>query len=102
MIFKHLIILAICLLAISCGERKSANNLSSYKNNIIEQIAKETDSIYRVQIGIMAQSFYLDRKNDGFEKKLQLLQESLSQKKKLDIDVENGTNRIISVQEIKP
>lgn len=69
-----------------------------YKSQVIEQIIKETDSVYVVQIGMMAQSFRLQPQyNTHFDENLSLLQQSLAQRTKLDIGIENHTNNIITV-----
>lgn len=94
---KTIISIFLCPLLISCSP-KNTDNIQWYQNQIIEQVIKETDSTYIVQLGIMAQAFRLDKKTTGFENKLQLLQESLSNRKKIDIGVEKGSAKIISIR----
>ncbi len=86
------------LLLVSCNT-KTEVPLQWYENQIIEQVIPETDSTYNIQIGIRAQAFRLDKKNDHFTNNLQLLKESLEKRKKVTIGVEKGTARIIRVKE---
>lgn len=88
----------ISLILFSCGS-KEPKNQQWYENQIIEQINKETDSTYNVQIGINAQAFRLDRQVKDFEEKKKLLEESMNSRKKINIGIEKGTSRIISVKE---
>lgn len=87
-------IIVLMILITSCSGNKKPVNLSWYEGQVIEQLVEDDSAAYRVQIGIMAASFWLDKEVDDFEKDLSLLQESLQDKKKLDIGVEKGTNKI--------
>lgn len=79
-----------------------SGNVYWYKNQIIEQVIKETDSVYVVQIGMMAQSFQLQRQhNTHFDEDLKLLQQSLAQRTKLNIGITNGTNNIIAIVKVE-
>lgn len=92
-LIKMLMVALIVLIA-SCAGNKQPSNLSWYQGQVIEQLVEEDSAVYRVQIGIMASSFWLDKENEDFKKDLSLLQESLQDKKKLDIGVEKETNKI--------
>lgn len=94
---RNIFTLFISLLLLSCSQTKT-DNLQWYENQVIEQVIADSDSTYIVQIGMMAQAFYLDKQSENFESNLRLLKESLSSKKKITIGVEKGTARIISVQ----
>jgi len=85
------------LLLFSCSVKKNDENLIWYENQVIEQPVPEQDSVYRIQIGMMASSFWLDNKGDERKDQLSLLQESLKQRNLLTIGVEKGTNKIIRV-----
>ncbi|WP_293946793.1 MULTISPECIES: hypothetical protein [unclassified Sphingobacterium] len=85
------------LLLFSCSVKKNDENLIWYENQIIEQVVPEQDSVYRIQIGMMAASFWLDNKNAERKDELNLLQKSLKQRDLLTIGVEKGTNKIIRV-----
>lgn len=85
------------LLLFSCSVKKNDENLIWYDNQVIEQAVPEQDSVYRIQIGMMASSFWLDNKGDERKDQLSLLQESLKQRNPLTIGVEKGTNKIIRV-----
>ncbi|MFD2919286.1 hypothetical protein ACFS6H_06145 [Terrimonas rubra] len=88
------ILIALIVLVTSCAGNKQPSDLSWYQGQVIEQLVEEDSAVYRVQIGIMASSFWLDKENEDFKKDLSLLQESLQDKKKLDIGVEKETNKI--------
>ena len=89
-----MLMVALIVLIASCAGNKQPSDLSWYQGQVIEQLVEEDSAVYRVQIGIMASSFWLDKKNEDFKKDLSLLQESLQDKKKLDIGVEKETNKI--------
>ncbi|RQO30979.1 hypothetical protein DBR32_09740 [Taibaiella sp. KBW10] len=81
-------------------DKAVSENVFWHKNQVIEQVIKETDSLYIVQIGIMAQSFQLEQQHNAhFNEDLKLLKKSLSERIKVNIGIENGSNKIISVTE---
>lgn len=81
----------------SCISKKENKNLTWYQRQVIEQLIPETDSSYRVQIGIMAATFWLDNQDGQLANKLNLLQQSYTQRNKVDVAVQQGTNKIIRV-----
>ena len=91
-------IIALMVLITSCSGNKQPADLSWYEGQVIEQLVDEDSAVYRVQIGIMAYSFWLGKEQEDVEKKLALLQESLQHKKKLDIGVEKGSSKIMIVK----
>lgn len=94
-------IIALMVLITSCSGNKQSADLSWYEGQVIEQLVDQDSAVYRVQIGIMAASFWLDKGQDDFAKELSLLRESLQHKKKLDIGVEKGTSKIMIVKAAK-
>jgi len=86
------------LFLFSCVSRRDNKNLTWYRHQVIEQIVLEEDSSYRVQIGIMATSFWLDNQ-DGLlaNKLLLLLQQSFTRRNKVNVAVQHGTNKIVRV-----
>ncbi|AFD06572.1 hypothetical protein [Solitalea canadensis] len=97
-VMKNLFTLLISLsLLVSCSQTKT-DNLQWYEDQVIEQVIADSDSTYIIQIGMMAQAFHLDKQNENFESNLNLLQESLSNKRKITIGVEKGSAKIISVK----
>lgn len=95
---KTIIYSFIGFLLFSCSS-KTAEDIQWYKGEVIEQILEETDSTYNVQIGIMAHAFHLDNRDKNFKEQMELLKESMSDRKKLDIGVEKGSSRIVIVRE---
>lgn len=91
----YLALLAFLLHA--CVSQKENKNLTWYQHQVIEQLVLETDSSYRFQIGIMAATFWLDNQDGQLTKKLKLLQQSYTQRNKVDVAVQQGTNKIIRV-----
>ncbi len=98
---KHILstsaLLIVGLLLFSCSIKKNDENLIWYENQIIEQVVHEQDSVYRIQIGMMASSFWLDNKEGDRNDQLSLLQKSLKLRNKLTIGVEKGSSKIIRV-----
>jgi hypothetical protein len=87
----------LALLLYACVSKKENKNLTWYQHQVIEQLIPETDSSYRVQIGIMAATFWLDNQDGQLANKLNLLQQSYTQRNKVDVAVQQGTNKIIRV-----
>ncbi|WP_343555019.1 hypothetical protein [Sphingobacterium sp.] len=85
------------LLLFSCISKKENTDLVWYQHQVIEQVVRENDSTYRVQIGIMAASFWLDNLDGQLSSELTLLQQSLTQRNKVNVAVQQGTNKIIRV-----
>lgn len=65
----YLALLAILLHA--CVSQKENKNLTCYQHQVIEQLVPETDSSYRVQIGILAATFWLDNQDGQLAKKIE-------------------------------
>ncbi|MBL1411033.1 hypothetical protein [Sphingobacterium faecale] len=97
--FKKTVYLALTAVLFSCTAKQEKSNRSRYQNQVIEQLEAQGDSVYRVQIGIMASSFWLPTDTKDFSKHLSLLESSLKKRTPLDIGVENGSNKIIDVSE---
>lgn len=85
------------LLVFSCISKKENKDMIWYQHQVIEQVVRENVSTYRVQIGIMAASFWLDNLDDQLSSELNLLQQSLKQRNKVNVAVQQGTNKIIRV-----
>jgi len=90
-------LLALVGLLFSCLSQKEKKDLTWYQNQVIEQIVRENDSTYRVQIGIMAASFWVDNQDGQLANKLTFLQQSFTQRNKVNVAVQQGTNKIIRV-----
>jgi len=75
--------------------------LQTYEGMPIDALVKETDSTYRVQIGMLASSFWLHTNNRDFKENYKLLNESLQKRILLDITVQYGTSAIIKVHKSK-
>lgn len=83
---------------LSCATNQEKKDILWYKGQVIEQLELEGDSTYRVQIGIMASSFWLDQQHSSFKSYLSLLQHSLTQRDRLDIGIEKNSHKIITVK----
>lgn len=95
--FKKTLYLVPILFLFSCASKQESQNVSWYKDQVIEQLEPQGDSTYRVQIGIMASSFWLTKDSKDFTKHFSLLENSLKNRSHLDIGVENGSNKIILI-----
>lgn len=98
MLKNILFILIAVLFFISCVTNKEKEGIVWYNSQVIEQLEAEGDSAYRIQIGIMASAFWLDRQHKNFESYFSLLQHSLTQRDSLDIGIEKNSNKIIAVK----
>lgn len=96
--FKTIHYLAYIFLLFSCTTKQETKNISWYKNQVIEQLEPQGDSVYRVQIGIMAAAFWLEKNNKEFDKYLPLLQRSLVQRDPINIAVEHNSNKIVEIK----
>ncbi|ASK32558.1 hypothetical protein CEY12_21805 [Chryseobacterium sp. T16E-39] len=88
----------------SCSGSSGSQNLTWYKNATISQITEDPDhpeTFLRVSIGISAQVFYISKKDPSYESILAKLNLSLKQGKTFNIGIENKTNIIRQVDEIK-
>ncbi|ERJ59917.1 hypothetical protein [Sphingobacterium paucimobilis] len=96
--FRSIRYLTFITVFFSCGAKHEEKNIQWYHAQVIEQLEPQGDSVYRVQIGIMASSFWLTTDTKHFSKHLSLLENSLTNRKALDIGVENGSNKIILIK----
>lgn len=96
-------LLSCCFLALSCSTSQTAdNNVRWYRNQSIEQLLPESETVYVVQIGIMAQAFRLERENTQSRRHLALLHQSLLHRTTVDVGVEKNSNRIVAVNPSPP
>ncbi len=86
---------------LSCDTRQEKKDLVWYNDQVIEQLEPQGDSVYRIQIGIMASSFWLEEQHKELENYLFLLRNSLTQRDSLNIGVEKGSNKILIVEKAK-
>ncbi len=97
LMFKKTAFIATFSLLFACATKQD-NNIIWYKGQLIEQLEPQGDSVYRVQIGIMASSFWLPTDSKDFKKQLSLLKNSLSHRQPLDIGIEKGSNEIRTIK----
>lgn len=88
----------------SCSGSSSSQNLTWYKNSVITNVAEDPEKpeeFMRVSIGISPQIFFLSKKSADYKALLE--KASLSHKKgtAYDIGIENNTNIIKQVNEIR-
>jgi len=70
------------------------NNVTWYEKETIRSIDKIDENTFKIEIGISAQLFYLD-KNNNSTNIYEVLNYSLKNKKNIRIGIENNTNKIL-------
>lgn len=99
---KNILSLAVSgFFLISCDTHQEKKDLVWYNGQVIEQLEPQGDSVYRIQIGIMASSFWLEQQHQELEDYIFLLRNSLTQRDSLNIGVEKGSNKILIVEKAK-
>lgn len=101
---KNLLIAIVpILLNFGCMQAQSSKqeNITWYESATIRYIEKIADNRYRIEIGMLAQQFFIDPKVKGFESVLSILQYSVNEQKKIRIGIENNTHRILYAEKTK-
>lgn len=86
----------------SCSGHSGPKNLTWYKNAIITDVTEDPDhpeTVMRVAIGISQQVFYVSKKNDDLI--MDKVSQSYKRGKAFDIGIENNTNMIKEMREVK-
>ncbi|WP_123912757.1 hypothetical protein [Chryseobacterium pennipullorum] len=97
-------ILMLIFMMTSCSNGSSAQNLTWYNNATISNIADDPDKpeeFVRISIGISQQVFYLSKKSPEYKALMQKTTESFKNGKAYNIGIENNTNIIRQVNDIK-
>ena len=92
------------MMVISCSGNQSSQNLTWYNNSVITDITDDPDrpqEFARVSIGISAQVFYLSKKSQDYTHLIENATLSLKTNKKYDIGIENKTNIIRQIKDVK-
>jgi hypothetical protein len=101
---KYLLIALVPIwLNFSCmqAQSNSQENVTWYDSATIRHIEKIEANRYLVEIGVLAQQFYIDTRLKNFEPVLSVLQYSLKERKKIKVGIENNTNRILYAEKLK-
>ncbi|RKS97749.1 hypothetical protein BCF58_1882 [Chryseobacterium defluvii] len=88
----------------SCSHNPNSQNLTWYNNSTINQVTEDPENpekFQRVTIGISQQVFYLSKKDPDYQILLEKLNQSAKEGKAFNIGIENNTNIIRQVNEIK-
>lgn len=88
----------------SCSNSSSSQKLTWYNNATISQISEDPDNpenVLRVSIGISPQIFYVSKKAFDYASLLEKLNQSYKKSKKYNIGIENKTNMIKEINEVK-
>ncbi|WP_142725601.1 hypothetical protein [Chryseobacterium sp. ON_d1] len=97
-------LLLLFIMIISCSGNSGSQNLTWYHNATISDITEDPDKpneVVRVAIGISAQVFYLSKKSPDYKTLMEKATQSLKKSKAYDIGIENKTNIIKEINEIK-
>ncbi|MDH6253168.1 hypothetical protein M2347_002895 [Chryseobacterium sp. H1D6B] len=92
------------LMMTSCSGSSSSQSLTWYNNATISQIIEDPDhpeEFIRISIGISPQVFYLSKKSPSYSSLLNKLNQSYKKGKTFNIGIENNTNIIKQINEIK-
>ncbi|MDR2238358.1 MAG: hypothetical protein LBE92_19710 [Chryseobacterium sp.] len=87
----------------SCSGHSAPKNLTWYKNATISDVTEDPDhpeTVMRVAIGISQQVFYVSKKNED-RMILNKVNQSFKSGKAFDIGIENNTNIIKEMREVK-
>ncbi|QIY90473.1 hypothetical protein [Chryseobacterium gallinarum] len=88
----------------SCSGNSGSTNLTWYKNSTITNIIEDPDKpdeVIRIAIGISAQVFYLSKKSSDYDALFEKAKQSFKRGKAYDIGIENNTNIIRQINDIK-
>ncbi|MET3036974.1 hypothetical protein ABXT08_12765 [Chryseobacterium sp. NRRL B-14859] len=97
-------ILLFFIMITSCSGNSSSQSLTWYKNSTITNIIEDPDKpddVVRIAIGISAQVFYLSKKSSDYNALFEKAKQSFKRGKAFDIGIENNTNIIRQINEIK-
>ncbi len=97
-------LLLLFIMITSCSGNSSSQNLTWYNNATISNITEDPDKpneVVRVSIGISAQVFYLSKKSPDYKNLLEKATQSFKNSKTYNIGIENKTNIIKEIKEIK-
>lgn len=88
----------------SCSSNSESQKLTWYNNATINDIQEDPDrpkEVVRVAIGISAQVFYISKKSSDYTALIEKANLSLKKGKTYNIGVENKTNMIKQINEVK-
>lgn len=89
---------------IACSSNSESQKLTWYNNATINDIQEDPDrpkEVVRVAIGISAQVFYISKKSSDYTELIEKANLSLKKGKTYNIGVENKTNMIKQINEVK-
>jgi hypothetical protein len=92
------------LMITSCSGSSNSQSLTWYNNAAISQITEDPDhpeEFLRISIGISPQVFYLSKKSPVYSSLLEKLNQSYKKGKVFNIGIENNTNIIKQINDIK-
>ncbi|MCW3161075.1 hypothetical protein [Chryseobacterium oryctis] len=101
---KTWIYILIFMMTSSCFGSSQSQNLTWYKNSTISQIIDDPDhpeKFLRISIGISQQVFYVSKKDPNYSSLLEKLNLSYKKGKTYNIGIENNTNIIKQINDIK-
>ncbi|WP_261511428.1 hypothetical protein [Chryseobacterium paludis] len=101
---KTWILILFLFMITSCSGSSGSQNLTWYKNATISQISEDPDKpedFLRISIGISPQVFYLSKKESTYKSLLDKLNQSLKKGKPFSIGIENKTNIIKQINDVK-
>lgn len=89
----------------SCFGNSQSQNLTWYKSSTISNVTDDDpdhpEEFSRIAIGISPQVFYLSKKDANYSSLLEKANSSNKRNKAYDIGIENNTNIIKQINEIK-
>lgn len=88
----------------SCSSNSESQKLTWYNNTVINNILEDPDKpeeVVRVAVGISAQVFYISKKSPDYKMLIEKANLSFKKGKKYNIGIENKTNIIKQINEVK-
>lgn len=97
-------LLLLFIMITSCSGNSSSQKLTWYNNSAITNITEDPDKpneVVRVSIGISAQVFYISKKSPDYKSLIEKATLSFKESKTYNIGIENKTNIIKEIKEVK-
>lgn len=88
----------------SCSSNSESQKLTWYNNATINNILEDPDKpeeVVRVAIGISAQVFYISKKSPDYKTLIEKANLSFKKGKAYNIGIENKTNMVKEINEVK-
>lgn len=97
-------ILCLMIMTICCSGNSASHDLTWYDHSSVTNITEDLDrpeEFVRISIGISAQVFYISKKSMDYKNVIEKATDSFKNNKLYHIGIENKTNIIREIKEVK-